>query len=211
MKRLQSRLNDLARALPVWAVWLLGSLPLFWIVWLTLSNGLGVNPVREIEHRLGKIALWFLLGGLAVTPLRRYAGLNLLRHRQALGLLAFSYILLHVTAWLWLDMGLLLGQALRDMVKRPYLLFGLSALLLLIPLALTSNRFSIRRLGRGWNRLHLLVYPAVLLAVWHYLWQMKVVTGEGWLWLAAILALLSLRLGRLGSGKRPSRPLRDSV
>lgn len=211
MRPFSSRLNDLARGLPVWAVWLLGLLPLVWIIWLTLNDGLGVNPVREIEHRLGKIALWFLLGGLAVSPLRRFLGINLLRHRQALGLLAFSYILLHVTAWIWLDMGLLLAQALRDMVKRPYLLFGLLSLLLLIPLALTSNRLSIRRLGRNWGRLHLLVYPAVLLAVAHYLWQMKVVTGEGWLWLAAVLGLLSLRLGRLRKPKSLPKPARDSL
>lgn len=190
------RVNRALRRVPVWAVWLAGLLPLAWIVWLTLSGGLGVDPVKDIEHRLGKIGLWFLLGGLAITPLRRFAGVNLIRFRRAVGVLTFLYVALHLVAWIGLDMGLLWRQALADLVKRPYLLFGITAFLLLLPLALTSNNASVRWLGANWRRLHRLVYPAAVLGVVHYLWQMKVISGEGWLWAAALLAILMLRLRR---------------
>jgi sulfoxide reductase heme-binding subunit YedZ len=191
-------MNGALRRLPPGAVYLLGLLPLAWVVWLVISGGIGVDPVKEIEHRLGKIGLWFLVGGLTITPLRRFAGINLIRYRRAIGLLAFLYIVLHLTAWIWLDMGLLWGQALADLYKRPYLLFGITALVMLLPLALTSNNASVRRLGRNWRRLHWLVYPAVLLGVVHYLMQMKVISTEGWLWLAAVLALLGVRFRLFG-------------
>lgn len=191
---MRDRVNRMLRRVPVPLVWLLGLMPLGWIVWLTLSGGIGVDPVEAIEHRLGKVALWFLIGGLAMTPAMRQLGVNLIRFRRAIGLLAFTYIVLHLAAWAVLDMGLLWDQVLRDLSKRTYLMLGLVACLLLLPLALTSNDLSVRRLGRGWNRLHRLVYPAALLAVAHYLMQMKVVTGQGWLWLALTLALLALRL-----------------
>lgn len=194
---LAARLNELLRRLPSGAVYLAGLVPLAWIIWLGATAGLGVDPVKEIEHRLGKIALWFLAGGLTLTPFRRLTGVNLIRFRRAVGLLAFFYVVAHLAAWAVLDMGMLWAQAAADMVKRPYLLLGLAALVLLLPLAVTSNDRSIRRLRANWRRLHLLVYPAVLLGVVHYLWQMKVVTPEGWLWLSAILALLASRL-RLG-------------
>lgn len=186
--------NGWLRALPRWAVWLLGLLPLAWVVWLTLTNGLGVDPVREIEHRLGKIGLWFLIGGLAITPLRRLTGITLLRQRRDIGLLAFLYVLLHLTAWAVLDMGMLWAQAAADLVKRPYLIFGILAFLLMVPLALTSSDRAVRALGARWRKLHWLTYPAVGLGVVHYLWQMKVVTGQGWLWLGALIVLLALRL-----------------
>lgn len=180
------------RRIPVWSVYLAGLIPLAWVVWLVVSGQIGVDPVKEIEHRLGKIALWFLIGGLAITPLRRW--LNLLRFRRAVGLLAFFYVVLHLIVWIVLDMGLLWQQALSDLVRRPYLLFGIIGFALLIPLALTSNNASIRRLGRSWRRLHLLVYPAVGFGVLHYLWQMKVIRAEGWVWLGIFVLLMAMRL-----------------
>lgn len=179
------------RRIPGWAVYLAGLIPLAWVVWLVVSGQIGVDPVKEIEHRLGKIALWFLIGGLAITPLRRW--LNLLRFRRAVGLLAFFYVVLHLAVWLVLDMGLLWRQALSDLVKRPYLLFGIIGFALLIPLAVTSNTASIRRLGRNWRRLHRLVYPAAGFAVLHYLWQMKVIRPEGWVWLGVFAILMAAR------------------
>lgn len=189
-----SALNGPLRRLPVWAVWLAGLGPLFWIGWRIATADLGPDPVKEIEHHFGKVALWFLLGGLAVTPALRFLRLNLLRYRRSLGLLAFFYVLLHLAVWLWLDMRLLWAQAASDILKRPYLLLGLLAFLLLLPLAVTSFDRAQRRLGPLWRRLHQIVYPAVLLSGLHYVWQMKVITPEGWLWLAAICGLLALRL-----------------
>ena len=184
-------LNSALRKLPTWVVYLAGLIPLAWIIYLTLYGGIGVDPVKGIEHRLGKVALWFLVGGLAITPLRRK--LNLVKFRRAVGLLGFFYLALHLTAWVWFDMGLMLSQALADLVKRPYLTYGIIAFLLLIPLAITSNNASIRKLGGKWRKLHMLVYPAVTLGVVHYLMQMKVVSNEGWTWLAVLLVLLALR------------------
>lgn len=194
MMVLSARLNGTLRRVPPGVVNVLGLIPLGWIIWLTLSGGIGIDPVKGIEHRLGKVALWFLIGGLAITPALRLLRLNLLRYRRAVGLLAFFYVVLHLVAWVVLDMGLLWQQAAADLVKRPYLLFGISALALMVPLALTSNARSVRRLGANWRRLHWLTYPAVTLAVVHYLWQMKVISAEGWTWAAALAVLLTLRL-----------------
>lgn len=200
--------NGALRRIPGWAVYALGLVPLAWIVWLVLSGGIGVDPVKAIEHRLGKVALWFLVGGLAITPARRVLGLNLLRFRRAVGLLAFFYVALHLVAWFWLDMALLWAQAAGDLIKRPYLLMGITAFLLMIPLALTSNDASIRRLRANWRRLHWLVYPAVALGGLHYLWQMKVITPEGWIWAAVIAGLLVMRLPGVNRGvtRRVNRP-----
>ncbi|PFG61758.1 sulfoxide reductase heme-binding subunit YedZ [Thioclava sp. ES.031] len=190
---LSAPINTALRRVPSWAVYLAGLIPLAWVVWLTLSGGIGVDPVKAIEHRLGKIALWFLIGGLAITPARRFLGLNLIKYRRAVGLLAFFYVALHLIAWVVLDMGMLWAQAAADLIKRPYLFFGISAFVLLIPLAVTSNNASIRKLGKNWRRIHMLVYPAVALGVIHYLWQMKVISSEGWLWLCVFIALIAVR------------------
>ncbi|WP_339108405.1 protein-methionine-sulfoxide reductase heme-binding subunit MsrQ [Thioclava sp. GXIMD4216] len=188
-----SPINRATRHLPTWLVYIAGLIPLAWVVWLVLSGGIGVDPVKGIEHRLGKIALWFLMGGLVISPLRRTTGVNLLRYRRAVGLLGFFYVALHLLAWIVLDMALLWGQLLPDLYRRPYLFFGIAAFVLMIPLALTSNKASIRHLGKNWRRLHWLVYPAVGLGVLHYVWQMKVISQEGWIWIAAFTLLMLLR------------------
>ena len=190
---LSAPINTALRRVPSWAVYLAGLIPLAWVVWLTLTGGIGVDPVKAIEHRLGKIALWFLIGGLAITPARRFLGINLIKYRRAIGLLAFFYVALHLIAWVVLDMGMLWAQAAADLIKRPYLFFGITAFVLLIPLAVTSNNASIRKLGKNWRRVHMLVYPAVALGVIHYLWQMKVISSEGWLWLGVFVALMAIR------------------
>lgn len=188
------RVNAALRHLPVRAVWLAGLVPLALLVWDTATARLGVEPIREIEHRLGLTALYFLIGGLAITPLLRLFRLNLIRYRRAIGLLAFCYLCLHVLAWAVMDMGLLWGQMARDIVKRPYLLFGMAAFVALLPLAATSNDLSLRRMGgRAWRGLHRLVYPAVILACLHYLWVGKVITFSPVLWLAVALGLLIIR------------------
>ncbi len=202
-----AHLDRWLKRIPNWAVWLAGFIPLAWVVYLVVTNDLGVDPVKEVEHRLGKIALWFLVGGLLITPARRFLGLNLLRYRRTIGLLAFIYVSLHLLAWAVLDMGLLLSQAASDLVRRPYLIFGITAFILLIPLAVTSNNASIRKLGAKWRKLHWLVYPAVLLGVVHYLWQMKVIRTEGWIWLVVALAVLALRFRWPKALRQRSTPL----
>jgi len=191
------QLNGALRGLPIWPVYLAGLVPLLWIVWLALNNGLGIEPIKEMEHRLGKIGLQLIVAGLTITPLRRIIGINLMRFRRAIGVLAFSYIALHVLTWIVLDMALLWQQALADIIKRPYLTMGMAAFALLLPLAITSNDRSVRRLGGArWRRLHWLVYPASIAGGVHYLWLVKAWPLEPFLYLGAILGLLALRLRR---------------
>jgi len=187
-------LNRWFRKLPVWVVWALGAIPLALLVWDVLHGNLGIDPVRDIEHRLGRTALYLLIGTLAVTPLLRLTRINLMRFRQAVGLICFSYVILHLSAWVVFDMAFLWAQMLKDVVKRPYLIFGMLAFLMLLALAVTSNRLSMRRMGAGWRRLHRLIYPAALLAALHWIWALKLWESKPLLMLAAILALLALRL-----------------
>ena len=188
-------LNEALRRIPVPLVWLAGAIPFALLLWDTLTGGLGVEPIREIEHRLGRTALYFLVASLAVTPLLRLTGISLMRFRRALGVLCIAYAVPHVLAWVVMDMGLLWGQMARDIVKRPYLLFGMLSFVLLLPLALSSNDWSIRTLGgKMWRNLHKAVYVAAPLAALHWLWAVKVNEPAPLFWLGAVLALLALRL-----------------
>jgi sulfoxide reductase heme-binding subunit YedZ len=135
---------------------------------------LGANPVEALIHRLGTWALNFLLITLAVTPLRRLTGKAwLLRFRRMLGLFAFFYVCLHFLAYAWVDQRFALGYIIEDIAERPYITLGFTAFLMLIPLAVTSTRGWIRRLGPRWKKLHRLVYVAAILGVWHYYWLVK--------------------------------------
>lgn len=205
---MRRRINDALRRIPVWALWLAGLIPLALLVWDTFTGGLGIDPVRDIEHRLGRTALYFLIASLAVTPLLRIGGISLMRFRRALGLLCFTYAGLHVLSWLSMDMGFLWAQMAKDIVKRPYLLFGMTALTLLTALAITSNNLSIRRMGaQQWKRLHKLVYIAAPLVALHWIFALKTFPVTPGAWLLVILVLLGLRvaiprpLRRSGSAK----------
>lgn len=188
------RLNGLARRLPTWVVYVLGAVPLGFLIWGALTGGLGVEPVKAIEHRLGELGLQFLLASLAITPLRRI-GLNLIRFRRALGLLAFFYIVLHLVAWVWLDMGLRWTEMAADLAKRPYVILGMLGFVAMIPLAATSTNAAIRRLGPlAWGRLHRLAYVAILAGLAHLVLLSKVWTAEVLAYSALGLALLALRL-----------------
>ena len=159
--------------------------------------GLGANPVEELIHRLGKWGLNFLLLTLAVTPLRRLSGWNwLIRLRRMLGLFAFFYVLLHFLAYAGLDQRFDLAVILEDIVERPFITLGMTALVLLLPLALTSTNAMMRRLGRRWRQLHRLVYPISILGVWHFYWQVKLDTLEASIYAAVLAALLGFRLRR---------------
>lgn len=172
--------------------------------------GLGANPIEELIHRLGKWGLNFLLVTLAVTPLRRLSGWNwLIRLRRMLGLFAFFYLLLHFLAYAGLDQRFDLAVILEDIVERPYITLGMTALVLLLPLALTSTNAMMRRLGRRWRQLHRLVYPIAILGVWHFYWQVKLDTLEPTIYAAILAALLGYRAWRArqkwGQGKFSGR------
>ena len=176
---------------------MLALLPLAWLALGAARGALGANPVETIEHETGDWALRLLLATLAVTPLRRFAGLAFLAPwRRTLGLLAFAYALLHFATFLVLDLGLDLGTLGKEVAKRPYVTLGFTALLLLGPLAITSTRAWQRRLGRRWIALHRLVYPAAGLAVLHFVWLVKADLREPLSYAAGLAALLALRLRR---------------
>lgn len=157
------------------------------------SGGLGANPIAETLNELGLMALTLLVASLACTPLRTVFGWAWpARARRTLGLLAFSYAALHVTVYVALDQVLDFGAIWADVSKRPFILAGFSAFVLLVPLALTSTRTSVRRLGYvAWSRLHTLVYPAAILASVHFIWRVKKDLREPLIY-AAVLAVLLL-------------------
>ena len=192
------RLNQGLRKVPVWLLYLLGALYPGWLLYLGVSGGLGPDPVKALEHALGEAALQLLILGLAVTPLRRFLGLNLLKFRRSVGLLAFTYVALHLLVWLLLDVQIM-SQVLNDILKRPYITIGMVGFALLLPLALTSNNLSLRRLGAArWRRLHLLTYPAVLLAALHFVMLVKGFQIEPLIYLSVVLFLLLCRIRVVG-------------
>ncbi|MFC3169956.1 sulfite oxidase heme-binding subunit YedZ [Paracoccus fontiphilus] len=192
---MRAALNGGLRRIPIRALWAGGLIPLALLVWDAVTGGLGIDPIRDIEHRLGRTALYFLIASLAVTPVLRITGVSFMRFRRALGLLCFTYAGLHVLAWAVMDMALLWAAMARDVVKRPYLIFGMGAFLMLLALAVTSNNLSMRRMGTvAWCRLHQLVYVAAPLVTMHWIWALKTFPLEPALWLAAILVLLGLRV-----------------
>ncbi|WP_139280737.1 protein-methionine-sulfoxide reductase heme-binding subunit MsrQ [Shimia gijangensis] len=186
-------LNQAAKKLPTWPLYVVGALYPAWLLWQGLTGGLGVDPVKEMEHALGEAGLQLLIAGLCITPLRRHAGVNLLRFRRAIGLLAFTYICLHLLVWLVLDVQIA-SQILADILKRPYVTIGMAGFVLLIPLAVTSNNLSIRRLGRTWHRLHKLTYAATLLGALHFVMLVKGFQIEPLIYMGVTVCVLALRI-----------------
>ncbi|KIN74813.1 Sulfoxide reductase heme-binding subunit YedZ [Sulfitobacter guttiformis KCTC 32187] len=188
-------INSTARRVPTWAVYILYLLPVPWLLYLGATNGLGREPIKALEHELGQIALQLLIIGLCVTPLREYLGVNLIKFRRTFGVLAFTYVALHLAVWVVLDMSLLWSQMWADIWKRPYITIGMAGFVALVPLAITSNNLSVRKMGAAtWRKLHKLTYLAVVLGGIHYLWLVKGIQIEPILYMAVILALLSLRV-----------------
>lgn len=187
------RFNALARRLPNWAVYLIGVLPAPWFLYLGVTGGLGVEPIKALEHELGELALQLLIFGLCITPLRRFAGVNLIKFRRAIGLLAFLYVFLHLLVWAVLDVQVL-SQIWADIVKRPYITVGMVGFALLIPLAVTSNNWSVRRLGPTWRKLHKLTYLAAVLGGVHYLLLVKGWQLEPLIYLVVIGTVLATRV-----------------
>ncbi len=157
--------------------------------------GLGANPIEELLHQLGRWGLKFLLLSLTITPLRRWTGWNwLIRFRRMLGLFAFFYIVLHFLTYAILDQGLDIAAITEDIVKRPYITLGMAGLLLLIPLALTSTKGMMRRLGKRWQKLHRLVYVSAIVGMWHFYWQVKLDTLDATIYAVVLAVLLITRL-----------------
>lgn len=182
------------------ALFLLCSLPLAWLLaraFGVAGLGLGANPIDELQDRLGEWGLRWLLATLCVTPLAVTLRKPwLMGLRRMLGLFAFTYLCLHFLTWLVLDQWFDLRAIAADIVKRPYITVGFAAFLMLVPLAATSTAGWMRRLGRRWQRLHRLVYPAAILGCTHFWWQVKADWREPAAYAALLAALLGWRLWR---------------
>ena len=176
-------------------------IPLAVMVYLYFSGGLTANPIQDLTQRSGKAALWLLVLSLAATPANTLLGFRpALKVRRALGLYAFFYALGHFLIFVWWDYGLDFALILEDVGSKRYVLVGFTTVLLLLPLAITSTKGWMRRLGKRWKRLHRLVYLAGVLAVVHYTWVVKADLRQP---LAFGLAVGLLLLARLPAIRRP--------
>jgi sulfoxide reductase heme-binding subunit YedZ len=198
-------------------VWVLGLLPLALLVYDGWTNNLTAEPIKEITLRTGWWALTLLLATLAVTPLRRLSGWNpLIQLRKPLGLFAFFYASLHVLTYFGLDQLFELRYLLEDVLERPYITVGFVAWLLLVPLAVTSTKGWIRRLGRRWQVLHRLIYPAAGLAVLHFFWSVKADILEPLVFAVILAVLLGFRFlwrnrSRSAMNRTPPRAMPDTL
>lgn len=174
--------------------WILSLLPLAVLVWRAATDNLGAEPVEEVLHATGYWALVLLLATLAVSPLRKLSGWNpIIGVRRLLGLFAFLYATLHVAVYFGVEQFFDLYAIIEDIIKRPFITVGFLAWVLLIPLAATSTRGWIRRLGKRWQLLHRLVYLIAALGVVHFLWSTKVDEPEPVIFAVGLLVLLAFR------------------
>jgi methionine sulfoxide reductase heme-binding subunit len=177
------------------AVFLLCLAPFLKLAWDGLRDDLTANPIEDLTHRTGWWALTLLMVTLSVTPVRRLTGWNrLVQYRRMIGLFAFFYACLHVSIYFGLDQLLSFDYILEDIAERPYITVGFTAWVLLIPLAITSTKGWIRRLGKRWQRLHRLVYVSAALGVLHFLWLVKADVREPLIYATVLGVLMALRL-----------------
>ena len=146
-------INQSLRRLPTWVIYMLGALPAPWLFYQGLTGGLGVEPIKALEHEYGELALQLLVLGLAITPLRKYLGLNLLKFRRAIGLLCFFFVTCHLLVWLVLDVQLP-GQILADIIKRPYITIGMAGFFYIENIQRSIKGFETRT-ARGSQCFHL--------------------------------------------------------
>lgn len=192
-------INTTLRRIPAWTIYIVGAAWAAWLFFQGVTGALGVEPVEELEHAYGELALQLMVLGLIVTPLRKFAGVNLIKFRRAIGVTAFFYVLAHFLVWAVLDVQTL-SAIWADIIKRPYVTIGMASFLMLIPLAVTSNNWSVKRLGAAaWKKIHWLTYPAAILGALHYVWLVKGFQLEPLIYLAVVVGLLLLRrLPKLG-------------
>jgi sulfoxide reductase heme-binding subunit YedZ len=169
--------------------------PVVWLGFRTATGRLGINPVEDLELTTGIWALRLLVLTLAITPLRRITGWNrIIQYRRMFGLFTFFYVALHFSIYVGLDEFFALGAILKDVAKRPFITMGFTAFVLMIPLALTSTKGWIRRLGKRWQLLHRLIYISAVCAAIHYLWKVKVMIGSPVYYAIVIGLLLAFRV-----------------
>ena len=189
------------------AIWLIGLGPIVWLTAGFFRGTLGVLPVDTIILVEGRWTLVFLLATLSVTPIRRLTGWNrVIQLRRLLGLFAFFHACVHFLAYAGIDQAFALGYIIEDVVDRRYITAGFAALLLLIPLAVTSTRGWIRRLGKRWLKLHRLVYVAASLGVLHFYWKVRADTFWPLVAALTLAGLFAVRLAHRAKAQR--KPVR---
>ena len=179
---------------PTWVVYIAGFLPAAYLVYGVVANTLGPDPIEVLENFLGETALQFLIAGLTISPMMRFGKINLVKYRRSIGLLAFFYVFAHLSVYVLLDKQLDISVIIKDIFKRPYITIGMAAFLLLTPLAITSNNYSIKRLGAAaWGKLHKVVYLAVICGALHYMLLTKTWQVEPIAYFVITLALVASR------------------
>jgi sulfoxide reductase heme-binding subunit YedZ len=196
-------------------VFALAFAPFGWLVTRAATGRLSINPIEDIELTTGIWALRLLVATLAVTPIRRLTGWNVVvQYRRMLGLFTFFYASVHFLTYLTFDQvrPFALDLVLKDVAKRPFITMGSLAFLLMIPLAITSTKGWIRRLGKRWQLLHRLIYVSGVTAAIHYLWKVKVAIGSPVYYAAVIGVLLGFRIvwSMRHARPAPARPVRAS-
>ena len=176
-------------------VFLAALIPLGLLAYGALRGDLGANPIETITHQTGLWTLILLLATLSITPLRRFTGINwLIQYRRMIGLFAFFYGCLHLTTYLWLDQSFDLHAIVKDVYKRPFITAGFTGFMLMVPLALTSTKGWIRRLGKRWQILHRLIYFSAAAGVTHFIWLVKKDIREPLIYGAILAVLLGVRV-----------------
>lgn len=188
-------INGGLRRIPAWTIYIVGAAYAVWEFWRAL-NQIGpylVEPINVLERAYGEVALILMVVGLTVTPLRKWTGVNLIKFRRAIGVTAFFYVLAHFLVFAILDVQSV-SRVWTEIVKRPYVTVGMASFLMLIPLAVTSNSLSVRKLGAAtWRKMHKLTYPAAILGAIHSLWLVKGFQLEPIIYLLVILGLVAVR------------------
>ena len=186
-------IHSATRRVPIWSVYLLLTVPSVYYFYLAATGMLSVEPIKALEHKLGEFGLQLIVFGLAITPLRRHLGLNLMRFRRAIGVMTYFYISVHLLVWLVLDVQVL-SMVWQDIVKRPYITIGMLAFVAMTPLALSSNNYAVSKIGTLRRRLTKLVYGIAILGALHFIMLVKGFQLEPLVYMGLILLLLVLRL-----------------
>ena len=178
------------------AIFMVCLVPLALLIWRGFTDGLGANPIEASNRFLGDWALRFLLIALAVTPIRILTGKNeVVRFRRMLGLFAFAYVFMHLTSYVVLDQYFDWSAIWKDIIKRWYITVGMTAFVFLVPLAITSTKGWIKRIGgKAWQKLHKLVYPAAILGIFHFYMMLKADFREPLLYAAILIVLFGIRI-----------------
>ncbi|MYG09913.1 MAG: protein-methionine-sulfoxide reductase heme-binding subunit MsrQ [Rhodobacteraceae bacterium] len=189
------RINGWLRKIPAWPLYFLLPIPGIYTFVLALLNQLGPDPLYELIRTFGERGLQLIILTLLISPIRRWTGVSLLKFRRAIGLVSFYYICSHMLVWIAIDQGWNINTIIDEIIKRPFITVGMFGFLTMVPLAITSNNYSIRRLGAlVWNKIHRLVYLAGAAGVIHYLLVVKAWPMEPIVYTLIVALLLAIRL-----------------